>query len=126
MIELVFRGVSSAYSAVIGPARSFRMEGAIMQHGETGAVVAEHRNYGWDVLGRHYASFHCTSPVVISFCKETRPTSKPRGPIDQLMAADGFLYEGKKSFAKYDEATNLWHDFDNDLHAPELIINAVE
>jgi len=124
VIQLVFKGVSSTYSTTVGPATSFRFHGPGVHHGDTGELVAEHRNLGWELGGEHYVRFDCRGPAVLRFEGDGGAVSKPREPGTQIWAADGVMYMDGEPVAKFDEGTGRWQDIDTDVRWPVLVLAA--
>jgi len=115
MMQLVFKGVVLTPPVMVGPAPSFRLEGTILRRGDTGQSVAEHRNWGWQILGQHFTRFDCVGRSVIEFRGEAAGRLPPQMPAERVRATDGVLYADDEPIAKFDESSGHWRDFETSM-----------
>lgn len=124
MIQILFRGVDPSYSLTVGPAPFFDFAGPLLRRGDTGATVAIHRNFEWEVFGQHYTGFECAGPAVIRFEDHGKVQSESLGPLLRFWAADGMLYVDEQRFAKFDESTGLWRNQIDNTSWPAIIVES--
>jgi hypothetical protein len=100
VIQLRFNSLAGTDPGTIGPAPFFRIEGPLLQVGETGEVVGRYSDHYWEIAGRFVSSYECVQSVALHFERPDGEVSRPYGPFRQVRFPNGSCYADNALFAE--------------------------
>lgn len=122
MVKLVFKPFLGA-PVILGPLPSVVIVGKVIHGASATTPLAHYEPPYWIHGGLHYVAFEIDPQARVVFVgKDARKVS---GPHSEMHFADGMLYAGAQSLARFDPAQLSWIDMLTQQAWPQIEIQRV-